>query len=310
VDLLQLHPASAVPPVRTLQRWLRQAGLITPPAVLVRAIDDRRACEVHEVWQMDAVERLRLADGSGACWLRLTDEYSGAILLSVVFPYYYWAEVPDTLVQQALRTAYSKWGRPKRLRVDNGVPWGSSSGLPSELSLWNAGLGVDTVWNRCRRPQQNGVVERTQGVSRCWVEPAKCSNIEQLRQRLAEEDVGQRERYPAIEGQSRRQAYPGLLHSGRGYAPGMEKYYWDEQAALEFLGRFRVRRKVSKRGQVSLYHRLVEVGRQRGETLVYVQMDASTREWVITDLQQREVVRRPAPQFTREAIMRLAVAKP
>lgn len=86
LDLLDLHPKEHVPPTRTLQFWLRQAGLTPPPAVLVAAVDDRRAREPHEVWQMDAVECLRLADGSGACWLRQIDECSGAILATDVFP--------------------------------------------------------------------------------------------------------------------------------------------------------------------------------------------------------------------------------
>src|SRR5262249_50070342 len=55
-------------------------------AVLVSGVDDRRAREPHEVRQMDAVECLRLADGSGACWLRQIDEYSGAILATDLFP--------------------------------------------------------------------------------------------------------------------------------------------------------------------------------------------------------------------------------
>lgn len=45
-----------------------------------------RARTAHAVWDMDAKERMRLADGSGASTLAVTDEASGALLARVVFP--------------------------------------------------------------------------------------------------------------------------------------------------------------------------------------------------------------------------------
>jgi len=67
---------------------------------------------------------------------------------------------------------------------------------------------------------------------------------------------------------------------------------------------------VSKRGQVSLYHRLVQVSAEHGESWVYVGMDAEAVEWVLYDVEGKELRRRPAPQFTAEAIINLDVAKP
>jgi hypothetical protein len=211
-------------------------------------------------------------------------------------------------VQEAHRRCFERWGCPQRERVDNGIPWGNSSGLPSELSLWLAGLGVIMHWNDPYCPEQNGVVESTQGTSQRWVEPGKCANIEELRRSLEREDYIQRERYPAINGLSRREAYPELLHSGRGYCLGWEKQVWDLGAALQFLGRYKVRRLVSKRGQVSAYHRLIQVGAEWGESWVYLHLDAQRAEWVISDVQGQEIRRRPAPQFTAEAIINLNVS--
>jgi hypothetical protein len=225
-------------------------------------------------------------------------------------PRYRWAEVPAACTQAALRKAFRRWGCPQRLRVDNGIPWGTAGGLPSELSLWLAGLGVRVHWNDPYRPQQNGVVERSQGTTRRWVDPAGCGGIEELRRRVEHEDRIQRDVYPAIDGGSRRQAYPGLLHTGRGYCEGWEKFVWDVREALRFLGRYRVRRKVSRRGQVSLYHRLTQVSPEHAGRWVYAQMDAQTVEWVISDAEGKELRRRPAPQFTAEAIVALDVARP
>jgi hypothetical protein len=165
-------------------------------------------------------------------------------------------------------------------------------------------------WNDPYRPQQNGVVESTQGTSQRWVDPGSCADLEELRRRLEHEDAVQRESYPALGGLSRRLAYPGLLHSGRGYCLGWEERVWDLREALRLLARYRVRRKVSSRGQVSVYHRLIQVSAEQGEAWVYVALDPEAVEWVITDVQGQELRRRPAPEFTAEAIRTLRVAKP
>ena len=259
---------------------------------------------------MDAVECLRLQDGSGACWLRMSDEHSGAILATHVFEQYRWACVPAAQTQGCLRLTFERYGCPKAVRVDNGIPWGCVGGLPSGVSLWLAGLGVTMLWNDPYTPEQNGVVESTQGVSRRWVTPEGCKDAQQLRDRLRREDHVQREEYPAIDGMSRRQAFPMLLHSGRGYSRGWERYVgWDLGGALAFLAGYRVRRKVSKRGQVSAYHRLIQVGQEHGGCWVYLGLDGRTVEWVISDVKGAEVRRRPAPEFTPEAVVNMAVAK-
>ena len=76
------------------------------------------------------------------------------------------------------------------MRTDNGAPWGTPGGLPSGLSLWAAGLGVPLRRNDPYSPQQNAVVERSQGTSKRWVRPQDCGDVEELRSRL--EDVAGR----------------------------------------------------------------------------------------------------------------------
>jgi hypothetical protein len=212
------------------------------------------------------------------------------------------------LVQEALRRAFERWGRPKILRVDNGNPWGNSSDLPSALSLWAAGLGIAMHWNDPYRPQQNGVVESTQGTTQRWAEPSVCANFQELCRRVAEEDRIQREVYPAIDGQSRRAAYPFLVHSGRSYCRSWEKQGWDLQAALGLLANYQVRRKVGKRGQVRLYNRDVYAGEAYWGSEVDVQLDALSVQWVITDLQGQEINRRPAVGLTEESVRTLSIA--
>ncbi len=118
-------------------------------------------------------------------------------------------------VQAVLRDLFERWGRPQRLRVDNGTPWGATDGLPTGLVLWLAGLGVAVDHNPACRPQDNGVVERSQGTGKNWAEPGQCDSAAQLQRGLDEADARQRERYPYEGGSSRSVVFPGLAHSGR-----------------------------------------------------------------------------------------------
>jgi IS30 family transposase len=76
----------AMPSERTLQRWFKQNGLSQQRARGIVSADRTTASTVHQVWQLDATSHQRLADGSGASWITLVDEASGAHLASVAFP--------------------------------------------------------------------------------------------------------------------------------------------------------------------------------------------------------------------------------
>jgi transposase len=74
------------PSERTLQRWLRRSTLPPAPPGRRPARDEQRAHQPHDVWQMDAVDQLRLARGQQVSWLRLVDECSGVVLQTTIFP--------------------------------------------------------------------------------------------------------------------------------------------------------------------------------------------------------------------------------
>jgi hypothetical protein len=213
-------------------------------------------------------------------------------------------------IQAALRLAFGRWGRPLRLRTDNGGPWGSTAGLPTVFELWLVGLGIDLVLNRPARPQENGVIEKAQGLGKRWAEPGQCRSAAQLQERLDEEDRLQRQELPYEGGRSRWEVFPELLHSGRGYAPGWEAGCWDFERAKEHLGGYRVPRKVNKQGKVSIYEwdRLAGVA-HTGER-VWVAFSPEGCAWRLLDGQGEEIQRRPATEITQENIMGLRIARP
>ena len=146
-----------------------------------------------------------------------------------------------------------RWGLPVRFRVDNGPPWGSKGDFPTVLALWVIGLGVGMHWNRPKSPEENGVVERSQGTSNRWCEPWTCATPEELQARLEVMDRRYRETYPYRQRQSRMEFYPGLAHSGRPYDPAREPALWQWSRVAGHLSTYVVTRRVDRSGLVSLY---------------------------------------------------------
>lgn len=217
--------------------------------------------------------------------------------------------MPVADVQAELRRAFAAWGRPITIRVDNGGPWGSSGDLPPDLALWLIGLGIDLHWNDAHTPQQNGVVERSQGTGKRWAEPERCATVAELQQRLQEMDRIQREAYPSIAGQSRAAAFPGLTHSGRPYSRAWERGHWEHRRVLTHLAGYAVPRRVDKNGDVWLYHRPHYVGCMHRGKQIYAMVDPERVEWVFADLHGQQLRSQPAEELQAARILGLTVSK-
>jgi transposase len=299
-------PAEPLPSPPTIRRWLKEAGL-SPARAGRKSTPPARACAPHEVWQVDAADQIRLASDQQVSWLRVVDECSGAVLQTVVFPSV-WNRVSLADTQRTLRRLFARWGLPGRLRLDNGFPWGNWSELPTALGLWLVGLGMGLHFNRPRQPQQNGVVERSHQTADTWVEPQTCDSPQELQWRLDEMDLIQRERYPRACGLSRWQLYPRLRLGGRGYDASQEQQKWSLQAARLYLSRRVARRKVSQKGQVTVYAQRYGVGALHAGKQACVQYDGLTNEWLFGDEHGNEWCRQPAQQITQERIMALDIS--
>ena len=216
-----VEPGIPLPSVRTIQRWLLEHGLAPAPPGRRRATAWQRAQNPHDTWEIDAADQKRLANSHMISWLRVVDECSGAVLQTRVFP-------PRLLCPGALgwctpisAAALSTGADPRRWSRQ----W-QSLGL-MRRSAHSFGTVADrpghpSDWNPPRRPQDNGVVERSQGVASNWAEPDRCRNVAELQRRLNEEDRVQRELYPHGSCRSRSEAYPSLRHSKRPYSVAWE----------------------------------------------------------------------------------------
>lgn len=217
--------------------------------------------------------------------------------------------MPATDVQDAVRAAFARWGLPGRIRVDNGTPWGATGGLPTALALWLVGLDVGVIWNPPRRPRDNAVVERFQGVGQNWLEPQTCASAAELQRRADESDAIQRGAYPVVGPRTRLEEFPGLRHSGRRYRRHTEARRWDLQRVLDWLSGHAVPRRVSQDGKISVDDRNLWVGRRWADHQVWVGLDPEAKMWLIREPKGTVLNQVAASELTPERIRSLKVSR-
>lgn len=224
------------------------------------------------------------------------------------FPPCVWNQVPATAVQEQFRQVFTRWGRPERLRLDNGLPWANWNDLPMALALWLVGLGIDLIFNPPRQPQYNGVVEKSQDTGQRWCEPGRCPTAAALQARLDEMDQLQREEYPSLQGRSRLAVFPALQRPLRPYTRSWERRAWDLRRAQDYLAGFVAVRRANQQGQISIYDRRVSVGAQHRRQAVVVQYDADEQVWLLSDTDGRLLRAVAAAEICRERILSVNIS--
>jgi hypothetical protein len=205
--------------------------------------------------------------------------------------------VPASETQATLRRCFERRGLPQRIRVDNGTPWRSKGDLPTGLELWLAGLGVEMRANPPRRPQDNGVVERSQGTGKRWAEPHQAASAEELQASIDAMDRRQRESYPYHGQASRLAAHPNLEHSGRPYDTCEEERVWSLDRAKDLLAGYVVPRRVDRGGMASVYGRNYYVGKAYAEQVVHVRYDPQQQLWLFQDGEGHQLNRQKATEI-------------
>jgi transposase InsO family protein len=202
-----------------------------------------------------------------------------------------------------LITIFARWGVPKRIRVDNGRPFGDPRlELVPPLALWLIGLGIPVIWNDPGRPQQNAKVERCQGVMGRWTGLSQCANVEELQERLHRQAHFYNYHFPIRRRnrQKRIELYPELAHTGRPWNPAT----FELDNVLAFLAEGNWERKVSANGQVSIYGQRLVVGMKYKHQKVSIKLDPAENKWQFFDHSGQCLKTHPTP-FSVESIWKL-----
>lgn len=110
----------------------------------------------NQLWQMDFKGHMPLADGRRCHPLTMVDDHSRyALCLKACAN----EQRPD--VQKHLTDTFRRYGLPEAFYLDNGSPWGDTSGARwTALKVWLLKLGIRVVHARPRHPQGRGKNER------------------------------------------------------------------------------------------------------------------------------------------------------
>ena len=278
-----------------LRRRKTKPQSVSPPS---------RPTAVHECWQLDMQEAIRLADGRVATICTVRDVVGAAILASQAFDVTttrHYRKLRWQAVRQVIRSAAAGWETlPDALQTDNevclaGLP---SDPAPSQLTLWLCGLGVAHPFSRPGRPTDQAQIERThRTLDNLTGMLDGLADLSSLQARLDTEREYYNQLFPSrasdCSGRAPLSAHPELCHKRRPYRLEWERQLFNEQLVYQELASVRLERKVTPVGQIQLYGRSVGVGRAYAGQTLLVCCDASKRQWVISSGDGRLVAERP-----------------
>jgi hypothetical protein len=167
--------------------------------------------------------------------------------------------------------------------------------------------GIDLLNQPIMLNRAAGAVERAQATTANWADLATCSDITDLREKLKQVILTQRERYPVrrLNDQTRQQAYPALDIPLRGF----EVVDFDYQGVLNFLQARCWHRKASKIAVISFYYQRWFLSRSVADQWVSVRLDASSNEWVIFTTTGEFIKSFPNGVITQKALLNLPLSQ-
>jgi len=165
-ELRELN-VSPLPPPRTIHSWLRQAGLVKE-----RKGETRKSPNpTYPVLSCKAVNAIHQLDLKGPFYLKgssqkyylvvLRDEHGKKVALQALTD-----KEMESMID-FLMGAWQKIGRPKRLKMDNGLEFRGSNRYPRSLGKLMRvclDLGIGPVFIPTGEPWRNGVVENLNGL--------------------------------------------------------------------------------------------------------------------------------------------------
>jgi transposase InsO family protein len=146
----------APPACSTVHEILRRHGRIGVPVGGPAAHQRFEMAGPNLLWQMDFKGWIRLADGSRCHPLTVVDDHSRySVCLEAC------TDEQGSTVQERLELVFRRYGLPEAFFVDNGTPWGDSSGQRwTRFGVWLLKLGVRILHSRPYHPQSRGKNER------------------------------------------------------------------------------------------------------------------------------------------------------
>jgi transposase InsO family protein len=144
------------PACSTVHQILRRHDRIVPPPGGAAAQQRFEMPAPNLLWQMDFKGWMPLGNGGRCHPLTILDDHSRYDLCLEAC-----ANEQGGTVQDRLQLTFRRYGLPEAFFVDNGTPWGDSSGQRwTRLGVWLLKLGIAVLHSRPYHPQSRGKNER------------------------------------------------------------------------------------------------------------------------------------------------------
>jgi transposase InsO family protein len=159
--LREAHPSIEFPQRSTVDTILERRGLLAVRREKRRALGPRavvaryEASEPSELTTIDYKGNFRLRDGRSCYPLTLVDSVSRYLLACEALP-----TTDFGHAWPVIERIFRKYGLPKAMQSDNGPPFGTGQGRFSTMSVVLMSLGVQPVFSRPGKPQDNARHER------------------------------------------------------------------------------------------------------------------------------------------------------
>ena len=193
------------------------------------------------------------------------------------------SEISQQEIVLATNKCFAKEGLPVRIKIDNGKPLVNprERDVPTLAVIWWVGLGIEVVKNKPVCPEQNGTVERLQGVLNNWANPAAYSTVEELQCSVDEARRIQRHVFlvPAKGYETRSKLYPELENNPRKYRSEL----FDIKKVWAYLSNYVWERALYKNGIVKLFGNEIYVSNKLKSQSVWVTFDHQEGSWMIRD---------------------------
>jgi hypothetical protein len=256
-----------------------------------------QATGVHEIWQLDHQEGIRLGTGEWATICNIRDPYGAAMIASQAFSTgtgNAYRKLEWTEVRGVLRSAFAEWHTlPDVVQTDHEMAYDGHADepLPGLFMLWLVGYAIRHHLIRPHRPTDQAQIERNHRTLDGWVfDPVSLSDLEHLQHALDTARTCYNQEYPSLASDCQHQpplrAHPDLLVPRRPYDPNLELAWFDLQRVDDFLATFQVHRRPSRWGQFTLMAQVYSIGskpvRDFALTTVLVRFDPTDRHWIVS----------------------------
>jgi transposase InsO family protein len=266
-----------------------------------------QAHAVHEVWQLDNQEGIRLNNGDIATLCNIRDPVGAAMIASQAFSVKtrrHWRKLDWTETRGVLRTGFTEWGTlPDSLLTDNelGLAGSPQDRFPGKLTLWLVGLGIAHRFIRPGCPTDQPHIERNhRTLDNLALDEQAITDLDHLQAALDRERPMHNGHLPSrasdCNGRPPLGAHPELLAPRRPYRPELELALFDIQRVYTYLASFTFKRTVNAAAQVSLGNQPYYLGqrlvRERSLKTVLARFDSAQREWIFLTEEEEELLRR------------------